>query len=103
MRAKPSLNKLIDWLASPSPYLLLVGMGIFLSSWYLFVELWKLPRFEKLPGLSIVVREWLSESPMYGLSVFTPEYYSHIWVSLRRVLTAFVLATVLGVPLGVVS
>ena len=100
MRAKPSLNKLIDWLASPSPYLLLVGMGIFLSSWYLFVELWKLPRFEKLPGLSIVVREWLSESPMYGLSVFTPEYYSHIWVSLRRVLTAFVLATVLGVPLG---
>ena len=29
-----------------------------------------------------------------------PEYYQHIWVSLRRVLIAFVLATAAGVPLG---
>jgi len=92
--------KLLDWLASPAPYLMLVGMGIFLGSWFLFVEVWKLPRFEKLPGITTVVKEWISASPMYGLSFYTEEYYKHIWVSLRRVLTAFALATLLGVPLG---
>jgi NitT/TauT family transport system permease protein len=100
MSVNSTINRLREWLASPAPYLLVIGVGLFLSSWYLFVELWKFPRFEKLPGMTVVAREWLSESPMYGLSLYTPDYYNHIWVSLRRVLIAFILATALGVPLG---
>jgi len=100
MSVNTTMNRLREWLASPAPYLLVIGVGLFLGSWYLLVELWKFPRFEKLPGMTVVAREWLSESPMYGLSLYTPDYYNHIWVSLRRVLIAFILATALGVPLG---
>jgi NitT/TauT family transport system permease protein len=59
-----------------------------------------LPRFSKLPGLTQVAREWLSRDPTFGLSIHTPVYYQHIWVSLRRIGIAFLLATVLGVPVG---
>jgi len=88
------------WLKSPKPYLMIVGFAIFLSFWYFAVEVWRLPRFREMPGLTTVVKEWLSPDPVYGLSVYTPEYYQHIWVSIRRVGIAFALATGLGVPLG---
>ena len=88
------------WLRSPKPYLMFIGFGIFLSCWYFFVEVWKLPRFEDMPGLTVVWKEMFSPDPIYGLSVYTPEYYQHIWVSVRRVAIAFLLATALGVPLG---
>jgi ABC-type nitrate/sulfonate/bicarbonate transport system permease component len=42
----------------------------------------------------------VSEDPVYGLSLFTEEYYTHIWVSVRRILIAFAIATALGVPVG---
>ena len=47
-----------------------------------------------------VIKEWLSPNPTYGLSIYTAEYYKHIWVSIWRVTQAFFLATVLGVPFG---
>src|SRR3569832_2514270 len=53
-----------------------------------------------MPGLTVVMKEWFSKDPVYGLSIYSPEYYQHIWVSVRRILIAFFLATVLGVPLG---
>jgi ABC-type nitrate/sulfonate/bicarbonate transport system permease component len=53
-----------------------------------------------MPGPTAVVGEWLSSDPTYGLSAYSAEYYQHIWVSLRRVSVAFVLATATGVPLG---
>lgn len=87
-------------LRSPEPYLMLVGFGLVLGFWYLAVEVWKLPRFEKMPGITTVVREWFSPDPAFGLSVYVPEYYAHIWASLRRVLISFAVATVVGVPLG---
>ena len=90
----------LNWLGSPRPYLMLLGIGSLLALWYLFVEVLKLPRFEKLPGLTTVFREWFSPEPTYGLSVYVPDYYRHIWASLRRVLIAFGLATIVGVPLG---
>lgn len=93
-------TRVADWFQSPLPYLMLIGFAVFLGWWYFAVEVWKLPRFQKLPGLTVVVREWLSENPMYGLSLFTAEYYDHIWVSIRRVGIAFFLAIGLGVPLG---
>ncbi len=88
------------WMKSPRPYLNVAGLLMFLLFWYLTTEVLKLPRFEKLPGPSVVAEQWFSRDPGYGISIFTPEYYSHIWRSVLRVLQAFGLATILGVPLG---
>jgi ABC-type nitrate/sulfonate/bicarbonate transport system permease component len=95
-----TMYRIALWLKSPKPYLMMLGFGIFLMFWYLAVEVWQLPRFKEMPGLTSVVKEWVSEDPAYGLSIYTPVYYQHIWVSVRRVTIAFVLATGLGVPLG---
>ena len=94
------LFRLRQRLLSPRLPLMLLGFALFLSAWYLAVEVWKLPRFAKLPGLTVVVKEWLNPNPVYGISLFTAEYYDHIWISVVRVATAFSLATLLGVPLG---
>lgn len=95
-----TMYRLSQWLKSPRPYLMMIGFAFFLGTWYLAVEVWRLPRFKDMPGLTTVVKEWLSPNPTYGLSIYTPEYYQHIWVSIWRVTQAFFLATVLGVPLG---
>lgn len=92
--------RLAQWIKSPKPYLMVMGFALMLGLWYLTVEVWKLPRFKDMPGLTTVVHEMFSENPVYGLSVYTSEYYQHIWASVRRVAIAFFLATVLGVPLG---
>jgi NitT/TauT family transport system permease protein len=88
------------WLRSPRPYLMALGFTLFLSFWYLTVELWKLPRFSQMPGLTEVIKEWVSPNPVYGLSIYSPEYYYHIGISIWRVMVAFFLATAIGVPLG---
>jgi NitT/TauT family transport system permease protein len=93
-------EKARQWLRSPTPYRALLGYALFFGGWYLAVEAWALPRFDRLPGITQVVREWLSKDPTFGLSVYTPEYYAHIWASLRRVGIAFFLATAAGVPVG---
>lgn len=95
-----TLYRLSVWLKSPRPYLMLIGFALFLSFWYFSVETWKLPRFREMPGMTTVVKEWLSPNPVYGLSIYTGEYYEHIWRSIWRVAQAFFLATLLGVPVG---
>ncbi|MBW8905589.1 MAG: ABC transporter permease subunit [Betaproteobacteria bacterium] len=95
-----TMYRLSLWLKSPRPYLMLIGFALFLGIWYLAVEVWKLPRFREMPGLTTVVKEWFSPSPTYGLSLYTEEYYKHIVVSVWRVTQAFFLATVLGVTFG---
>jgi NitT/TauT family transport system permease protein len=95
-----AMYRLSLWLRSPRPYLMLTGFAFFIGFWYFAVEVWKLPRFAEMPGPTEVLREWFSKDPTYGLSVFTPEYYLHIWVSIRRITIAFFLATAIGVPLG---
>ncbi len=95
-----TLFSLKQWLKSPSPYLMLLGIAGFILLWYLTTEYLKLPWFKKLPGPLAVYREWVSHDPSYGISIFTPEYYSHIFKSIWRVLQAFFLATFLGVPIG---
>ena len=99
-RQETVVFRLTHWLRSPRPYLMLVGFALFLGFWYLTVEVWKLPRFAQMPGPTDVITEWLSPDPSYGLSIYSPEYYQHIWVSWRRVSIAFLLATATGVPLG---
>jgi len=88
------------WVRSPRPYLMLTGFTLFLGFWYLAVEVWKLPRFAEMPSPTEVLHEWVSKNPTYGLSIWLPEYYQHIWVSTRRIAIAFFLATATGVPLG---
>lgn len=95
-----TMFRISQWIQSPQPYLMLLGFSIMLSLWWLTVEVWELPRFKSMPGLTVVVTEMFNRNPIYGLSVFTPEYYDHILASVRRVATAFLLATGLGVPLG---
>src|SRR3954464_7691764 len=95
-----TLYRLRQWLKSPRPYLMAVGFTLFVGFWYLSVEVWKLPRFRDMPGITAVVKEWLSPNPTYGLSLYTEEYYKHNAVSVWRVTQAFFLATVLGVSFG---
>ncbi len=95
-----TVYRIASWLKSPKPYLMILGFAFFFSFWYLTVEVWKLPRFEDMPGLTEVFSEWFNKDPIYGLSIYTPEYYKHIGISLQRIGLAFSLATVLGVPLG---
>jgi NitT/TauT family transport system permease protein len=89
-----------QWLKSSAPYLNLLGIVGFIALWYLFTERLKLPWFNKLPGPVEVCTEWISDDPSYGISIYSPEYYQHILTSVWRVLQAFFLATVLGVPIG---
>lgn len=102
VRLELAVYRALDWLASPRPYLMLLGFALFLGFWWLSVEVWRLPRFSGMPGLTTIVREWLSPEPEFGLSLFTPDYYLHILTSLQRVIIAFGLATLLGVSLGLV-
>lgn len=95
-----TMFRLSQWVKSPDPYLMVTGFAILLSFWYFAVQVWELPRFEDMPGLTEVVKELFNKNPVYGVSLYTPEYYHDIWVSVRRVGIAFFLATVLGVPIG---
>jgi ABC-type nitrate/sulfonate/bicarbonate transport system permease component len=98
--ASMTVYRVSQWLKSPKPYLMFVGFALVLGFWYFSVEVWKLPRFGDMPGLTEVVTEYFSKDPYYGLSVYTPEYYTHIRISIQRIAIAFTLATCLGVPLG---
>ena len=93
-------NKLLSILLRPRLYLMLIGFLIFLAFWHFAVDVWKLPRFSQMPGLFTVLQELTNPNPVYGLSVYTAEYYMHIIASCIRVFVAFALATALGVPLG---
>lgn len=100
--ASLTVYRLSQWVKSPKPYLMILGFTLALSFWYFSVEVWELPRFGDMPGLTVVVTEYLSKDPVYGLSVYSPEYYTHIRISVQRIAIAFTLATCLGVPLGLV-
>ncbi|MDA1022779.1 MAG: ABC transporter permease [Proteobacteria bacterium] len=87
-------------LKTPTPYLMAFGIVLWIGTYYLFVEGWELPRFNKLPGPVEVITEWLNPAPDWGMSLFTADYYKHVIISCRRILIAFTIATCLGVPLG---
>lgn len=88
-------------LKSRRPYLALAGICAFFLAWYLLVDVIKFWRFRELPGFVSSVREWLSPNPVYGVSIWTPEYYDHIVASVYRVFVAFICATALGIPIGI--
>src|SRR5260370_7602900 len=78
------------------------GILLWVFVYWLLCEGLKLPRFVKIPGPITVLSEWLSPNPQQGISIFTPEYYEHLYVSCRRIFIAFCIATSIGVPLGLV-
>ena len=94
------LYRFSRWLRSPTPYLMVVGFVLFFGAWYLLSEVFKVWRFASLPGPHQVLVEWFNPNPVYGMSLYTPNYYMHVWMSLRRVIYAFVISTALGVPFG---
>jgi NitT/TauT family transport system permease protein len=69
--------------------------------WYACVAWLPLESFRRLPDPVAVLTEWLSPRPTYGISIFTAAYYKHILYSTWRATAAFVVATALGVPLGI--
>ncbi len=87
-------------LATPTPYMMVFGIALWLGTYYLLTEGWKVPRFEKIPGPAEVITEFFSRDPIWGTSLFTPDFHENVYVSCRRILIAFTLATGLGVPLG---
>jgi NitT/TauT family transport system permease protein len=93
-------HRLRKRLMTPTPYLMVLGVILWLFTYWLLCEALKLPRFEKIPGPVTVLRDWLAISPFQGISIFVPEYYEHIWISMRRILIAFAIATVGGVLVG---
>ena len=99
--AAPRLVRIRRLLRSSRPYYAALGICIFFAAWFLFVDVFKVWRFRELPGLVASVKEWLSPDPIYGMSLFTAEYYTHIWASLYRVFVAFISATILGITVGV--
>jgi NitT/TauT family transport system permease protein len=92
---------LARWISSPRPYLLLLGFAIFLAAWHLTTAVFEIPNFRKIPPPAVVLKEWFNPEPFFGVSVFTSLYYSHIAYSVYRAYTAFALAVLLGVPLGI--
>ena len=76
-----------------TPYLMFFGIALWLVTYYLFNEGWKLPLFNKIPGPVEVITEWISRDPTFGMSLFTEAYHTNIYVSCQRILIAFSIAT----------
>jgi NitT/TauT family transport system permease protein len=84
----------------PRTYLMLLGFALVLGVWQLTTAVLRLPLFVKITPPLTVFREWFDPAPTFGVSLYTPVYYEHIAYSVYRAYTAFALAVVLGVPLG---
>lgn len=87
-------------LHTPTPYLMVFGIVLWLGAYYVLSEGLQVWRFAKLPGPVEVISDWLRANPLWGVSLHTPEYYTHIGISCFRVFSGFAIATALGVPLG---
>ena len=87
-------------LRTPTPYLSLFGIFLWLFTYWLLCEGLQVGRFTKIPGPVTIAKDWLSPFPFQGISIYTAEYYDHILVSCRRIAIAFAIATCVGVPLG---
>ncbi|MFH1034091.1 MAG: ABC transporter permease [Pseudomonadota bacterium] len=80
--------------------LTVAGLLLIVGLWHITVSLLRLPWFNRLPGPVEVAREWFSPTPTYGISIYTWDYYVHIFYSTYRATSAFLLATLLGIPMG---
>ncbi|HTO51031.1 MAG TPA: ABC transporter permease [Burkholderiales bacterium] len=97
----PASRPFLRSIRSPRPYLLLLGFAIVLAAWHLVTAVLDVPMFRKITPPAVVLKEWFNPEPFFGVSVFTSLYYSHIAYSVYRAYTAFALAVLFGVPLGI--
>ncbi len=88
-------------LRSPRIYQGIMGIGCFFLVWFLLVDMFGVWRFREMPKLVVGVKEWLNPDPVFGMSLFTAEYYTHIWASIYRVFIAFLVATLSGIAIGI--
>jgi ABC-type nitrate/sulfonate/bicarbonate transport system permease component len=88
-------------LRSPRIHQGILGIGCFVLAWYLLVDMFGVWRFGEMPKLVVAFKEWLNPDPVFGMSLFTAEYYTHIWASIFRVFSAFLAATVSGIVIGI--
>jgi len=79
---------------------MLFGIALWLFTYYLLNEGLKVPLFNKIPGPVEVITEFFSRDPIWGMSIYTPDFHTNIYVSLQRIFIAFCIATGIGVPLG---
>lgn len=89
------------WWRTRRFWLMWVGYAFAIAAWYASVKWLPIDSFSRLPDPWSVAREWFSPEPAYGVSIFTPIYYDHIYYSVYRATAAFLLAVALGVPLGI--
>lgn len=94
------LHRLKKSFTTPTPYLTIAGVGLWIFVYWLLCEGLRVDRFDKIPGPIAVARDWFSPEPFQGISIFTEAYWNHIYVSCRRIAIAFSIATGIGVPLG---
>lgn len=79
----------------------LAGFLLFFALWYFLTAVVVPPRFNFIPNPAYLFQQWTSRQPEFGISVFSPQYYENIWVSVLRVYAAFAISVVLGAPLGI--
>ena len=79
--------------SGPDPYLTIAGVFLWLFAYWVLCEGLQIWRFTKLPGPVAISKDWFSTTPFQGISIFTQEYYDHIYVSCQRILIAFGIAT----------
>jgi NitT/TauT family transport system permease protein len=94
-------GRLLRALYAPGPRYALAGFVLFFGLWYLLTAVVIPPRFNFIPNPAALFGQWVSAEPQYGISIFTPNYYEHIKVSVARVYTAFAISVGLGTPLGI--
>ena len=98
---RSSLGRLGRALANSSVRYGLVGLVLFFAAWYVLTAVVVPPRFNFIPNPLELFSEWVSRDPKFGISIFTPQYYEHIWISTVRVYIAFAASVLLGAPLGI--
>lgn len=91
---------LVKKMTSPQFTRGIIGISLFFGLWFVLTAVYVPPRFEFIPNPVYLFQQWISTHPANGISIFTPVYYQHIFVSTLRVYAAFALAVILGVPLG---
>ena len=79
-----------------------LGIFGFVVLWYFSVEYLPVKAFNRLADPVEVIFEWFSTDPYYGISIFVPDYYVHIFYSTYRALVSFLLAVLVGVPLAII-
>lgn len=95
------LGRLLRGLRAPRLRRAALGFAIFFALWYLLTAVVVPPRFNFIRNPVYLFEQWISPAPEFGISVFTPDYYKNIAVSVARVCAAFAIAVGLGAPLGI--